>query len=313
MGAVLAARDMAAEDRRAAALDGRHDLELAEAQMAGVGAAQRRPWPRRISATSSDGRDKGAPLRRAAYVMASCSSGLLTSPMRLDGDAGVERGRIELLVPEQHLDHADIDLLLEQMGGEAVPQRVQGDALVDRGRLSRGVAGAVELARGERLHRVAARKQPALGPRRLPPGAQQLQQMRGEHHVAILATLALLDPDDHAGAVDVADLERDHLGGAQTRAIGHAQRRPVLEAGRGFQEARHLLRAQNDGQLAGLANEGQALRDLAAPKRHGEEEPQRRHAWRSGSEPRRRWRPDAADSAAGPPRSPGPASDQGRW
>src|SRR6185436_13618774 len=57
-----------------------------------------------------------------------------------------------------------------------------------------------------------------------------LQQMPGQHDVAILVPLALLDPDDHPGAVDVADLERDHFVGAQARAIGHAQRRPVLEA-----------------------------------------------------------------------------------
>ena len=38
----------------------------------------------------------------------------------------------------QALDHANIDLLLEQMGGEAVPERMQGDALVDPGRPSRG-------------------------------------------------------------------------------------------------------------------------------------------------------------------------------
>jgi hypothetical protein len=37
VGAVLAARDMAAQRRRAAALDGRHDLELGEAHMAAVG------------------------------------------------------------------------------------------------------------------------------------------------------------------------------------------------------------------------------------------------------------------------------------
>jgi hypothetical protein len=42
MGAVLAARDMAAEGRRAAALDRRHDLQLAKAQVAGVGLAPRR-------------------------------------------------------------------------------------------------------------------------------------------------------------------------------------------------------------------------------------------------------------------------------
>ena len=39
VGALLAARDMAAERRRAAALDRRHHLELAEAHMAGIGLA----------------------------------------------------------------------------------------------------------------------------------------------------------------------------------------------------------------------------------------------------------------------------------
>ena len=39
MGALLAARDMAAERRRAAVLDRRHHLELAEAHMAGIGPA----------------------------------------------------------------------------------------------------------------------------------------------------------------------------------------------------------------------------------------------------------------------------------
>src|SRR5207245_1665301 len=37
VGTVLAARDMAAESCRAAALDRRHHLELAEAHMAGIG------------------------------------------------------------------------------------------------------------------------------------------------------------------------------------------------------------------------------------------------------------------------------------
>ena len=37
---------------------------------------------------------------------------------RIDGDAGVERGRLELGVSEQHLDHANVNVLLEQMGGD---------------------------------------------------------------------------------------------------------------------------------------------------------------------------------------------------
>ncbi len=158
-----------------------------------------------------------------------------------------------------------------------MPERVQGDALVDPRRHGRSVAGAVELAGGQRLHRVAAREQPPLRPLCLPVGTQQLEQRGRQHHVAVLAALALLDPNDHARAVDIGDLERDHLGGAQARAIGDAQRRPILEAWRSFQEARHFLRAQNRRQLARLADEGHVRRDVFASKRHREEEAQRRH------------------------------------
>ena len=54
--AVLAALDMPAERRRAAALDRRHHLQLAEAHMAGVGVTPAAPWRRKMSATSSAGR-----------------------------------------------------------------------------------------------------------------------------------------------------------------------------------------------------------------------------------------------------------------
>ena len=70
----------------------------------------------------------------------------------------------------------------------------------------------------------------------------RLKQMRRQHHVAVFTAFALLDANDHALAVDVADLERDHLGGAQTRAISHTQRCLVLEPRRGLQQPRHLLR-----------------------------------------------------------------------
>jgi hypothetical protein len=43
MGAGLAAFDMPAQRRRSAALDRRHDLELAEAHMAGMGRTPSRP------------------------------------------------------------------------------------------------------------------------------------------------------------------------------------------------------------------------------------------------------------------------------
>ena len=64
----------------------------------------------------------------------------------LGGNMGIEGGRLELLVAEQHLDHADIHLLFEQVGGEAVPQRMHRDLLVDAGREPGLVHGAVQLA-----------------------------------------------------------------------------------------------------------------------------------------------------------------------
>src|SRR5215510_449466 len=75
------------------------------------------PRRRKMSATSTAGRDNGRAstghlqqqVERARHL-AEC----------VDGDAGVERRRIEFLVSEQHLDDADIGLLLQEMGGKAV-------------------------------------------------------------------------------------------------------------------------------------------------------------------------------------------------
>jgi hypothetical protein len=72
----------------------------------------------------------------------------------------VERCCLELLVAEQHLDHADIHLLFEQVGGEAVPQRMQGDLLVDAGCKSGLMHGAVQLSGCQRLDGVQSREQP---------------------------------------------------------------------------------------------------------------------------------------------------------
>src|SRR3982075_4510200 len=82
-------------------------------------------------------------------------------PDRLGGDAGIERRGIEPGVPEQHLDHSDIDVLLEQVGGEAVPQGVERYALVDLRPVGRGMKGAIELTRRHRLNAGAPWQKPA--------------------------------------------------------------------------------------------------------------------------------------------------------
>ena len=98
----------------------------------------------------------------------------------------------------------------------------------------------------------------------------QFEQMWRQHHVTVFTAFALLDADDHTLAVDVADLERDHLGGAQTRAVSHTQCCLVLKSRCGSQEPRHLLRTENDRQLAGLVEERGVLDDVGSLERDPE-------------------------------------------
>src|SRR5215472_18894722 len=102
-------------------------------------------------------------------------------PDRLGGDAGVERGRIQLGVAEQHLDNANIDILLEQVSGKAVPQGVRTDTLLDASGFRSLMDSPVDLARRNGFESVPSRKQPTLGQHHAaplaftPPEPQQFQ------------------------------------------------------------------------------------------------------------------------------------------
>src|ERR1700746_1690353 len=110
------------------------------------------------------------------------------------------------------LNHANIDILLEEVGGETVPQRVWRHGLLDSCGLGGGTDGAAELAGRQRLARVAAGNQPAsrqqqaAPPPLPPPGAQQFEQLRREHRVAVPATLpvaaVVLVAEAHAALVE---------------------------------------------------------------------------------------------------------------
>src|SRR5271154_6627407 len=155
------------------------------------------PWSRKISATSrarrtpKSGRQAGASLLAASFTgiwgkfRLSRSNGLVTSRIVLMATR-VERGGVELGVPEQNLDHANVDVLFEQMRGEAVPQSMRRDTLGDPRRLRRGADGAMELPGAHRIDGVLTRKQPSPRARRPPPIAQQLEQLRREHDEPIL-------------------------------------------------------------------------------------------------------------------------------
>ena len=128
---------------------------------------------------------------------------------------------------------------------------------------------------GHRIDRVLAGKQPDLRPRRLPPFAQELEQLRRQHHIAIPLSLALLDPERHAPTVDVGHLQVRDLGHPEAGAVGDAERGLVLEARRGLEETRHLLLAKDDRRLARLGHGPQRTNEIGLFERHSEKEPQR--------------------------------------
>ena len=106
---------MPAQRRGAALFDGRHDLELAEAQVRMLGLSP--GWPveakdiRHFQGTWPHGSD----LRRVQILQ-----GTDDFAQDIGLDLGIQRGGLELLVSQQNLDHADIDLLFQQMRGETM-------------------------------------------------------------------------------------------------------------------------------------------------------------------------------------------------
>src|SRR5438034_6612774 len=121
------------------------------------------PWPRKISATSKAGRDMRAALLGGRLSLLELEGDMLQRAHDLadglGGDAGIERRGIELGVTEQDLDHPNIDVLFQKMGGKAVSECVRRYPLVDPGHVGSRMAGATELARGERTDGVLTGKQ----------------------------------------------------------------------------------------------------------------------------------------------------------
>src|SRR6516225_903309 len=143
-------------------------------------ARQAGPRRRKMSATSTAGRDTGR--GSAGYLQQQVERARHLAD-RADGDAGVKRRRVELLVPEQHLDDADIGLLFQEMGGKAVPQGVNADTFGNAGTPRCQANDPVELARTRMLPTVAGKqpglpgRHPSLLARDAPSFAQSLEKV----------------------------------------------------------------------------------------------------------------------------------------
>ena len=122
-----AMQHMSSQRRAAALFDGRHDLELPQAQMGLLSLPPRRT----VSAKNIRDLQCGTHHDRDLHDESTFDLYLRQAIQRADHFAQklgrhlrIERGGVQLLVPEQHLDHPDIHLLLQQMGGKGVTKRV---------------------------------------------------------------------------------------------------------------------------------------------------------------------------------------------
>src|SRR5450759_3813304 len=94
-----------------------------------------------MSATSSF--DMAGRLCRSSQLDLQGIKRALDLPDCVESHARVARGGIYMPVPEQVLDNADIDALLQKMGGETVPQCMHGDGLIKASNVSRLAASAL--------------------------------------------------------------------------------------------------------------------------------------------------------------------------
>jgi hypothetical protein len=73
-------------------------------------------------------------------------------------------------------------------------------------------------------------EEPPFGLVHSPPGAQDFEELWGEHDIAISGTFTLLDTDEHSLTIDIGDLQTDCLRDAQSGGVTGRQDRAMLDA-----------------------------------------------------------------------------------
>ena len=108
---------------------------------------------------------------------------------------------------EQQLDGTQVGAGFQQMNRERVAQRMRGNRFVDAAQQPYLTAGPVDGERRDRLAGFAAGKQPLSGTGTLPVVPEYIEELGRQHDIAVCAAFALLNPNDHAFAVDRGGFE----------------------------------------------------------------------------------------------------------
>ena len=167
----------------------------------------------------------------------------------------------------------------EQVRGEAVPQHVGIHLLLNPGTTGGTLAS---VARGFGIHGLIAAvpaiagKQPDARSSAQPPPvrAEFFEQDRAEHHVAVLATLAALDVENHALAVHVADLQASQLRVPNASRVESHEHGAIKGSRSGVDELRDLFLTENGGQAVALLGIGSVSNTPRLLQRLNVEKPQ---------------------------------------
>ena len=114
------------------------------------------------------------------------------------------------------------------MYSECVPKRMWGDGFGETRQTMCFLAGCFYGILRDWPIVVNAREQPLLRANGHPVAAQDLQQHGRQHHVPIFAAFALLDANNHPGAIDSGGLQADGFRNAQACRVAGGQDHPMF-------------------------------------------------------------------------------------
>jgi len=153
-------------------------------------------------------------------------------------------------VSEQGLDDAGIGAAFQEVSGEAVAERMRGDTFAEAAAGPGIAAGGLHGAGGEMEVRPPGGEEPRTGGTvNAKVGTENFQEARREHGVTVFASLAVIDADEHALAIDAGELEGDGFGDAEAGSVAGEEDGAVFAAGDVVEELLDFVGGEDDGEF----------------------------------------------------------------
>jgi len=185
---------------------------------------------------------------------------LISLCMPFVGEVEVEHGGFELGMSQVALHEAGIHASFEQMGGIRMPQGMDGHAqFEDAGTLLGSTEGALHTGathgRGGRRTLVVIApgggQEPGGVTMGFPVRAEQCEGILRQGDVPVFGTLAAVDMDLEAVAIDVGDLQEEGFMEPEAQAVDSGEVDLVVQGGGGCKKPPDLLHTEDGGEPVG--------------------------------------------------------------